>query len=83
MTENTQKISLRKLPDGRYDTRPLDPQYYKNYYHTKGSEMTTCPQCGIECRKNYLSKHKRTNKCAKELDAILDRLANAMSELNI
>ena len=82
MTETIPKRSIRKLPDGGYDNRPLDPHYYKNYYHGPGSEMTTCPHCGTECRKNYLSKHRRTNKCKKELDALLDRFRNTMPELD-
>jgi len=36
----------------------------------------------VECRKNYLSKHMNTNKCKKELDALIDRIRNAMPELN-
>ena len=34
-----QTISKRKLPDGTYDKKPLDPEYFKKYYHSQGLQI--------------------------------------------
>ena len=67
-----QKISKRRLPDGSYDKKPLDPDYFDKYYHSQGSQIITCHRCGSQCRKNYLSKHMNTSKCWKETGRLLN-----------
>ena len=34
-----QKISKRKLPDGTYDKKPLDPEYFKNIITRKDCKL--------------------------------------------
>ena len=85
MTEppkNIKRISHRRLPDGSYNNKPSDPGYFNNYYHTKGTEMTTCYRCGVACRKNYLSTHIKTKKCFKEIDKKLAALKETFPELD-
>jgi hypothetical protein len=36
----------RHLPDGRYDNKPLDKEYFKKYYHNKWCVPYTCSICG-------------------------------------
>lgn len=61
------KESKRKMQDGSYNTKPIDPEYFKKYYHKHGAELTVCPHCGIECRKNYMYQHSKTNKCDRRM----------------
>ena len=77
-----QKISRRKLPDGTYDKKPLDPEYFKKYYHSHGLQIITCYRCGAECRKNYLSKHMNTSKRWKELSKFLANVKTVLPELD-
>jgi len=55
----------RYKDDGTYDNKPLDPNYFRTYYHTKGSEQVECPTCGYKCKRNYLYRHSKTDKCIK------------------
>jgi len=84
MTEPTKpkRISHRRLPDGSCNNKPSDPNYFNNYYHTKGAEMTTCYRCGFACRKNYLSAHTKTKKCLKEIDKKFAALKENLPELD-
>ena len=66
MEETKKPVSKRRLPDGSYNKKPLDPNYFNIYYHSKGKEIIKCNRCGKECRKNYLSKHTNTTKCWAE-----------------
>ena len=56
----------RYKDDGTYDNKPLDPNYFRTYYHTKGSEQVECPTCGYQCKRNYLYRHSKTDKCIKQ-----------------
>ena len=83
MTEpKTKRISHRRLPDGSYNNKPSDPEYFNNYYHTKGVELTTCYKCGAACRKNYLSAHTKTKKCFQEMSKKLMTLKDNLPELD-
>ena len=56
--------STRWKPDGTYDKRPLDPEYFSKYYQKKLSTPFTCPECGRTITsKSNLSKHRQTKKC--------------------
>ena len=81
MTE-TKKVSTRRREDGTYNNKPTDPDYFNKYYHTKGREMTTCPQCGAGVRKNYLTNHMNLKKCFKEREAFLEKLRELIPELD-
>ena len=83
MTDKANKrISHRRLQDGSYNNKPSDPEYFNKYYHTKGAELTTCYRCGMACRKNYLSKHVKTDKCTAELDKLMEHFRNGIPELD-
>ena len=74
MTETIEQVrNKRKIrnpnrykDDGTYDNKPLDPNYFRTYYHTKGSEQVECPTCGYQCKRNYLYRHSKTDKCIKQ-----------------
>ena len=54
----------RYKPDGTYDKKPLDPNYFSKYYQNKLSTPFTCPDCGRTITsKSNLSKHRQTNRC--------------------
>ena len=56
--------STRWKPDGTYDKKPLDPEYFSKYYQKKLSTPFTCPECGRTITsKSNLSKHRQTKKC--------------------
>ena len=38
--------STRWQPDGTYDKKPNDPNYFSKYYQKKLSTPFTCPDCG-------------------------------------
>ncbi len=76
MEQTLKPISKRKLTDGTYNNKPSDPAYFIKYYHAQGSTMTTCYQCGCECRKNYLNKHTKTSKCKNEMQKRSEHLAS-------
>jgi hypothetical protein len=54
----------RYKPDGTYDKKPLDPNYFSKYYQKRLSTPFTCPDCGRTITsKSNLSKHRQTNVC--------------------
>ena len=59
--------TTRWKPDGTYDKKPLDPNYFSKYYQKKLSTPFTCPDCGRTISsKSNLSKHRQTNICMKK-----------------
>ena len=52
------------LENGKYDTRPKDPNYQKVYYLEKlqGVEVQ-CPNCGVHTIKITLARHMKSVKC--------------------
>ena len=54
----------RWKPNGSYDKKPLDPDYFSKYYQKKLSKPFQCPDCRqtISSRSN-LSKHRQTKRC--------------------
>ena len=58
---NTQS---RWRPDGTYDKKPLDEDYFKNYYQKELKIPFKCPDCGRTISsKSNLSKHRQTKVC--------------------
>ena len=49
---------------GKYDNRPLDPEYYKMYWRCK-NEPIPCEHCGQLVAKLRMCKHIKTQKCQK------------------
>ena len=49
---------------GIYNTKPLDPEYFKKYYHAH-SEKVTCQLCGKLTGQFKMFRHVKTQKCLK------------------
>ena len=57
----------RYKPDGTYDKKPLDPDYFSKYYQKKLATPFQCPDCGRTISsKSNLSKHRQTNVCMRK-----------------
>ena len=63
----------RYLEDGKYDKKPLDPNFFNNYYHSH-KEPHTCEHCSnVFVCKSGLSKHlRRSNLCMRIRSAKTD-----------
>ena len=47
-----------------YDKKPLDPDYFKNYFQKNLKQPFKCPDCGrTMSSKSNLSKHRQTKVC--------------------
>ena len=56
----------RHRPDGTYDKRPLDPNYFNKYYKNNLKKPYQCPDCGRTISsKSNLAKHRNTKICQK------------------
>ena len=55
------KNPARYLENCKYDSRPLDPNYFKNYMNTK----ITCPNCNRIVSRGNMTKHKQSKICLK------------------
>ena len=61
--QETKQVSKRFDPvTGKYNMRPLDPQYFNKYYH-KHNVPTICAFCGKTVGKMKLQRHQLTNVC--------------------
>ena len=60
------KAPERYLPDGSYNTKPLSPTYFKDYYQKTKSDVT-CEHCYcvFNHKVNYAKHLKRSNKCLR------------------
>ena len=64
LNQPTTTTSTRWKPDGTYNKKPLDPEYFTKYYHNKLSTPFKCPDCGRTISsKSNLSKHRQTHIC--------------------
>ena len=53
----------RHLPDGKYNAKPLDPEYFKKYYH-EAKQPKECEMCGkIIASGSHMKRHRDSNKC--------------------
>ena len=52
------------LENGKYDTRPKDPEYLKRYYieNLQGVKVP-CPHCGVHTFKITMARHMKSAKC--------------------
>ena len=56
----------RYLPDGRYDNKPLDKEYFKIYYHKKWCVPYTCGICGRTLANDQkVKQHENSAVCQK------------------
>ena len=65
----------RYMENGKYNDRPLDPDYDKKYYHAKVKGEFKCPNCGcVLSSKSGLTRHQRTAVKCKEFEENLLRM---------
>ena len=67
--EKTTKTSWRRQPNGYYNSKPIDENYFKKYYQDKTKQNCICEICGtqLSCKSN-LAKHRKTKKCRSFLN---------------
>jgi hypothetical protein len=70
-SEAKPKVS-RRLPDGTYNSKPTDPDYFTKYYHEKNSLDVMCLSCGAHHNKSNMSRHMKSKKCQKASSHIND-----------
>lgn len=63
----------RYLPDGTYNTKPLSPTYFKDYYQKTKADVA-CEHClSIFSHKvNYAKHFKRSNRCKRIRAALVE-----------
>lgn len=52
-----------KSPDGVPNSKPLDKNYFNDYYHKNLAVKIICENCGELVSKNKLKSHNETIKC--------------------
>ena len=68
-TEEPQHVKQRKSApwrrnaDGTYNSKPSDPEYFKNYYRKKVMCRVQCEYCLKLIQKTKLQKHHNTLRC--------------------
>ena len=69
---NKRRAEWRYLENGKYDKRPIDPNYFKNYMALK----VECPNCSKMILRGDLSKHKKRPICInnKKLPKIIVKI---------
>ena len=64
INEQPTTTPTRWQPNGTYNKKPLDPNYFNKYYHNKLATPFKCPDCGRTISsKSNLSKHRQTKIC--------------------
>ena len=57
----------RHREDGTYITCPLDPEYYRNYYHQVIKKPYTCPHCNLTLASSQkVKRHEATGYCTRK-----------------
>ena len=69
---NSEATAWRRRPDGTYDNRPLDPNYYVKYVMTP----VQCPLCNLMTRRGHINRHQRSATCQKIKSMILREQEN-------
>ena len=66
--------SWRRRPDGKYDNRPKDPDYFKKYYNEHYKDLkTTCEFCKNELNVRNIDRHRKTSKICLKIRAVLEQ----------
>jgi hypothetical protein len=61
--QTSTRMSKRFDPvTGKYNMKPLDPEYFNKYYH-KNNVPTTCKFCGKTVGKMKMQRHLETTTC--------------------
>ena len=55
---NHKRAPWRNNSDGTYNNKPIDDNYFRDYYRTKLCEKITCDICNKEISKGHFVKHK-------------------------
>ena len=63
----------RHRPDGTYDNRPNDPDYFKKYMKTYQCKKVRCTICQNELFSRNLGRHQRTSKTCLKIRALLEQ----------
>ncbi len=75
--------NIRWKPDGTYDKKPLDPDYFKNYYQGSFKTPIKRPDCGKTITsKSSLPKHRQTNFCKNNRNRLSKVLQEALNHLS-
>lgn len=53
----------RYREDGKYISRPIDPDYQKKYYATHNKSPITCDLCGSLINRTQKNRHQESKKC--------------------
>ena len=57
---------VRHLPNGKVNNNPLDPEYYKKYYHKRWCTPYTCGICGRNlANEQKIKQHENSAICQK------------------
>ena len=67
------QTSTRWKPDGTYDSKPLDPEYFSKYYQKKLSTPFKCPDCGRTISSNPIYPNTVKPTFVWETDANVER----------
>lgn len=62
----------RHLPDGTYNSKPLDPDYFRKYWHEKLTVHIDCPRCGKSTGKGKIARHFKSAACIKITSELLE-----------
>ena len=63
----------RRRPDGTYNNRPNDPDYYKNYMKNYKNDKVQCDICRSVLVSRNLERHKRISKNCLKIKNILEQ----------
>lgn len=64
----------------KYDNRPVDPEYYKKYYHRVHIIPVACPLCGAVINGTKLKRHQSFKKCKDTQEFIAKKLAELQQQ---
>ena len=59
------RAEWRHNPDGTYNNKPTDPDYFRTYYHLNLSCPTACSLCGRKVAIQKMARHQATKVCGK------------------
>ena len=78
-SETTDKPKLRAKwrhnPDGTYNNKPIDKDYFKKYYeqHYK-NQSVICDKCGYTTAKQKIRRHQKSKHCLNVQEFIDNKL---------
>ncbi len=77
------RAQWRHNPDGTYNNKPIDKEYFKRYYDEKLKDVKVlCDQCGFMCSKTKYRRHQRSAKCL-QIKAFVENKLNLIQKNSI